>query len=50
MQGQRAAKQQQVRFITASARVSFERSADGHWRVADLTVLARPSNVTGAGK
>jgi Mce-associated membrane protein len=50
MQGQRAAKQQQVRFITASARVSFEKSGDGHWRVADLTVLARPSNGAGAGK
>jgi Mce-associated membrane protein len=42
MQGQRQANQQPQRFITATTRVSFEKSHDGHWRVADLTVLTKP--------
>jgi Mce-associated membrane protein len=42
LQGQRSASQQQERFITATVRVSFEKSAQGQWRVADLTVLTRP--------
>jgi len=42
MQGQRQANQQPQRFITATTRVSFEKSGDGQWRVADLTVLTKP--------
>jgi Mce-associated membrane protein len=42
LQGQRQAQRQEVKFITATARVSFARSADGNWRVADLTVLPGP--------
>jgi Mce-associated membrane protein len=49
LQGQRSASQQEPRFITATVRVSFEKSANGQWRVADLTVLSRPQP-NGAGK
>lgn len=42
MQGQRQASQEQVRFITATARVNFEKHAD-KWLLADLTVLQRPA-------
>jgi Mce-associated membrane protein len=42
LQGQRQAQQQDVKFITATARVTFEKSRDGHWRVSDLTVLQQP--------
>jgi Mce-associated membrane protein len=42
LQGQRTASQQQQRFITATLRVNFERSAHGQWRVADLAVLSKP--------
>ncbi|HZQ32034.1 MAG TPA: RDD family protein [Mycobacterium sp.] len=41
LQGQRQAQQQDVKFITATARVSFEKS-DGKWRVSDLSVLTQP--------
>jgi Mce-associated membrane protein len=44
MQGQRGINQQQQRFISATARVSFEKSAGGQWRVADLTVLKTPNS------
>jgi Mce-associated membrane protein len=42
LQGQRQAQQQDVRFITATARVTFEKSRDGKWLVSDLTVLQQP--------
>lgn len=47
LQGQRQAQQQDVKFITATARVTFAKSADGKWRVSDLTVL--PAPVLGKG-
>jgi Mce-associated membrane protein len=42
LQGQRQAQQQDIKFITATARVTFVKSADGNWRVSDLTVLQQP--------
>lgn len=42
MQGQRQASKQPERFITATTRVSFQKSPQGHWRVADLAVLTKP--------
>jgi Mce-associated membrane protein len=42
LQGQRGADAQSLKFITATVRVDFERSGDGHWRVANLTVLKKP--------
>jgi Mce-associated membrane protein len=42
LQGQRQAQQQDLRFITATARVNFEKSRDGKWLVSDLTVLQQP--------
>jgi Mce-associated membrane protein len=41
LQGQRGSAGQQ-RFITASVRVDFERSAPGQWLVSNLSVLAAP--------
>ena len=43
LQGQRQAQQQEVRFITATTKVVFEKSRDGRWRVSDLTVLSQPA-------
>jgi Mce-associated membrane protein len=42
LQGQRTASQQDVRLITATVRVNFEKSSGGEWRVADLAVLTKP--------
>jgi Mce-associated membrane protein len=42
LQGQRQAQQQDVKFITATARVAFAKSADGKWRVSKLDVLPGP--------
>jgi Mce-associated membrane protein len=42
LQGQRQAQQQEVKFITATARVVFAKSPDAKWRVSDLTVLPGP--------
>jgi Mce-associated membrane protein len=42
MQGQRGANAQELKFITATVRVDFEKSRDGQWRVANLTVLKKP--------
>jgi Mce-associated membrane protein len=42
LQGQRGADAQSLKFITATVRVDFERSGDGHWRIANLTVLKKP--------
>jgi Mce-associated membrane protein len=47
LQGQRGAAGG-PRFISASVRVSFERSGSGQWQVSDLTVLAQPK-AGGAG-
>ncbi len=41
MQGQRGDDPENLKFITATVRVNFEKS-DGQWRVADLTVLKKP--------
>lgn len=42
LQGQRQAQQQELRFITATAKVTFTKEEDGKWRVSDLTVLRGP--------
>jgi Mce-associated membrane protein len=41
MQGQRGAADKQ-RLITATVRATFAKSADGQWRVDDLTVVTKP--------
>ena len=48
MQGQRGVDPATMKFITATVRVDFDRTGDGRWRVANLTVLKRPNvNQTG---
>jgi Mce-associated membrane protein len=42
MQGQRGTNPQDLRFITATVRVDFDKSGDGKWRVASLSVLKKP--------
>ena len=42
MQGQRGTNPEDLRFITATVRVEFERSGQGQWQVAGLTVLKKP--------
>ena len=42
MQGQRGSTPQELRFITATVRVDFDKSRDGKWRVASLSVLKKP--------
>jgi Mce-associated membrane protein len=42
MQGQRGEDPKDLKFITATVRVDFEKSSDGQWRVANLTVLKKP--------
>lgn len=42
MQGQRGANPNDLKFITATVRVNFEKSPDGQWRVDNLTVLKQP--------
>jgi Mce-associated membrane protein len=42
MQGQRGSSPQELRFITATVRVDFDKSRDGKWRVASLSVLKKP--------
>jgi Mce-associated membrane protein len=42
MQGQRGAGANDLKFITATVRVDFDKSPDGQWRVANLTVLKKP--------
>ena len=49
LQGQRGTDPEDLKFITATVRVEFEKSADGSWRVANLTVLKKP-NMNGAGR
>ena len=48
LQGQRGTDPQELKFITATLRVEFEKSADGQWKVANLIVLKKPQmNVPG---
>ena len=42
LQGQRGTNPNDLKFITATVRVDFEKSREGHWRIANLTVLKRP--------
>ena len=49
MQGQRGTDPKDLKFITATVRAEFEKSGDGNWRVANLTVLKKP-NMNGAAK
>ena len=42
MQGQRGTNPEDLRFITATVRVDFDKSRDGKWRVASLSVLKKP--------
>ena len=49
MQGQRGADPKDLKFITATVRAEFEKSGDGNWRVANLTVLKKPE-MNGAGQ
>jgi Mce-associated membrane protein len=42
MQGQRGANANDLKFITATVRVDFDKSHDGRWRVANLAVLKKP--------
>lgn len=48
MQGQRGTDAKSLKFITATVRVDFEKSAEGQWRVANLTVLKKPQLSAGA--
>ncbi len=48
MQGQRGTDPKDLKFITATLRVDFEKSGDGQWKVANLIVLKKPQmNVGG---
>jgi Mce-associated membrane protein len=42
MQGQRGTDPKTLKFITATVRVDFDKSRDGQWRVANLSVLKKP--------
>lgn len=42
MQGQRGNNPDDLKFITATVVVNFDKSSDGQWRVANLTVLKKP--------
>lgn len=42
MQGQRGVDVKDLKFITATVRVDFQRSGDGQWRIQHLTVLKKP--------
>ena len=42
MQGQRGTDPDDLKFITATVRVDFDKTRDGAWRVANLTVLKKP--------
>ena len=43
MQGQRGVAPN-VRTITATVKVNFQKSGDGKWQVATLAVLAKPKS------
>ncbi|HET7665525.1 MAG TPA: RDD family protein, partial [Mycobacterium sp.] len=42
MQGQRGTDPKELKFITATVRVDFDKSHDGRWRVSNLIVLKKP--------
>ena len=42
MQGQRGTDPDDLKFITATVRVDFDKTRDGAWRVANLPVLKKP--------
>lgn len=42
LQGQRGSDPRTLKFITATVRVTFVKSAGGVWQLSDLTVLKRP--------
>ncbi|HEX2399937.1 MAG TPA: RDD family protein [Mycobacterium sp.] len=42
LQGQRGSDPKDLKFITATVRVDFDKSRDGQWRAANLTVLKKP--------
>ncbi|BBZ31017.1 RDD family protein [Mycolicibacterium madagascariense] len=42
LQGQRGSDPNTLKFITATVRADFEKSRDGRWQVATLTVLKKP--------
>ena len=42
LQGQRGSDPNSLKFITATVRADFEKSKDGRWQVAVLTVLKKP--------
>jgi Mce-associated membrane protein len=42
MQGQRGSNPNDLKFTSATVRVDFEKSHEGHWRVSNLIVLKRP--------
>jgi Mce-associated membrane protein len=47
MQGQRGVEPKDLKFITATVRVDFDKSHDGRWRVSNLTVLKKPQMQAG---
>jgi Mce-associated membrane protein len=47
MQGQRGIDPKDLKFITATVRADFDKSPDGQWRVANLTVLKKPQMQAG---
>ena len=49
MQGQRGVDPKDLKFITATVRVDFDKQGDGQWRVANLIVLKKPQ-MNGAGQ
>jgi Mce-associated membrane protein len=49
LQGQRGTDPKALKFITATVRADFLRTADGHWRVDNLTVLKKPQSNAPAG-
>jgi Mce-associated membrane protein len=42
LQGQRGTDPEDLKFITATLRVEFGKSADGQWKVSNLVVLKKP--------
>jgi Mce-associated membrane protein len=49
LQGQRGENPDDLKFISATLRVDFEKSNDGQWRVANIIVLKQP-NMNAAGQ
>jgi Mce-associated membrane protein len=49
MQGQRGTDPKTLKFITATVRADFDRTADGQWKVATLSVLKKPQ-MSGGGQ